>query len=365
MHRILLLFLLSLTATGVNAQDSIAYSHSLVVAFHHGFLIAHRPMVQPLQKNKTNAIELMLEQQTTGNKEWHHIYGFPKIGVSAAVWELGNPEKLGKSVTLMPYVSFPIVRKRWMDIDFKFGWGLGYIEKKFDVEYNYKNVAIGTHLNSSLIAQPQLRFYPGNRVALTAGFALTHYSNGSTATPNLGLNFASATAALSWRFRDPAAIPKKQLSAFIRSRRVTIFASASSKQIYPVNGPAYFAASLSAGHAWQISYKSAFSVGADLFYDHSLYYKIRDQNLPLNSSLEVFRGGFHGGYELTLSDLTLLLNMGVYLYSKINDGTFYHRIGLRYQINKNIFVCSNIKAHWGKADFIEWGLGWRFDHRNK
>lgn len=365
MHRCLPHLLFLLTATGVCAQDSVAHSYSLLAAFHHGFLIAHRPMVLPLQKNKTNALELMLERQTNGNKEWHHVYGFPKIGLSAALWELGNPEKLGKSFTLMPYVNFPINRGRWVDIDFKFGWGLGYIEKKFDVEYNYKNVAIGTHLNSSLIAQPQLRFYLGNRIALTTGLALTHYSNGSTATPNLGLNFASATAALSWRFHDPITIPKKQLPVFKRSRRVTIFASASSKQIYPVNGPAYLAASLSAGHAWQISYKSAFSAGVDLFYDHSLYYKIRDQNLPLNSSLEVFRGGLHVGYELTLSDLTLLLNMGVYAYSKIYDGLFYHRIGLRYLINKNIFVCSNIKAHWGKADFIEWGLGWRFDHHKK
>lgn len=365
MHRCLLFFLLLLTAAGAIAQDSAAYTHSLLVAVHHGFLIAHRPMVQPLQKNKTNAIELMLEQQTTGNKEWHHIYGFPKIGLSAALWELGNPEKLGKSVTLMPFVNFPLTRGRWMDFDFKFGWGLGYIEKKFDVEYNYKNVAIGTHLNSSLIAQPQLRFYLGNRVSLTTGIALTHYSNGSTATPNLGLNFASATAAIAWRFHDRMAIPERQLPEFKRSRRFTIFASAASKQIYPVNGPTYLAASLSVGYTWQISYKSAFGTGTDLFYDHSLYYKIRDQNLPLNSSLEVFRGGFHGGYELTISKLTLLLNMGVYLYSKINDGPFYHRIGLRYRINRNIFVCSNIKAHWGKADFIEWGLGWRFDHKKK
>jgi hypothetical protein len=365
--RFLQLLILVCLLTGVKtaAQDTIAHKFSFYGGYHRGFLIAHRPLVTPLQQNKINGFESAVTSQTTGSKPWHHIYGFPEIGLSIALWDLGNPEMLGNSIAVIPYLDFPMTQGRKASLDLKVGWGAGYIQKGFDADNNYKNVAVGSHLNFALILQPHLKLNLSERISFTGGISLTHYSNGSVATPNLGLNIASLTGGLSWRFREPASIQMKQLPVFKKNNRYTVFLALSSKQIYPADGPSYLAGTISLNRSWQLTHKSAFGTGADLFYDHSIYRKMEDQNLKLNSSAEAFRGGVHGSYEMVISDLSVFICMGGYLYSKINDGLFYHRVGLRYQLNKKLFATANIKAHWGKADYIEWGIGTRFRQKYK
>jgi hypothetical protein len=360
-----LLLVLLLNATHTVAQDTIAHKLSVYAGYHRGFLIAHRPLVVPLQKEKINGLEVALTSQTTGSKTWHHIYGYPEMGLSVSMWDLGNKQMLGKSIAMIPYIDFPLTHGKRFVLDLKFGWGAGYIQKGFDADKNYKNVAVGSNFNFSLILQPHFKLNLSDRISFTGGISLTHYSNGSVATPNLGLNIASLTGGLSWRFKEEAIVQKKELPELRKNNRYTMFLALSSKQIYPADGPSYLAGSISLNRSWQVSHKSALGTGADLFYDHSLYRKINNKDLQLNSSLEVFRGGIHGSYELVIADVSLMFCMGGYLYSKINDGLFYHRIGIRYRFTDNLFATTNIKSHWGKADYIEWGIGTRFRHRYK
>lgn len=363
------LFLLILLMTSfpafMAAQDTIAHKYSVYGGYHRGFLIAHRPLVAPLQKDKINGIETALTHQTTGTRQWHHIYGFPEMGLSLSWWDLGNPEMLGSSIAVIPYLDFPVAGNKKLAFDLKFGWGAGYIQKGFHADDNHKNVAVGSKINFSLILQPHLKINISDRISFTGGLSLTHYSNGSVSTPNLGLNVASLTGGLSWRFEEEGYIMKKQLPEFRKNNRYTAFIALSSKQIYPANGPSYLAGTISINRSWQVTHKSAFGTGADLFYDHSTYQKIENKGLRLNSSLEAFRGGVHGSYELVIADLSVIINMGGYLYSKISDGTFYHRFGMRYQFSERMFAGIHLKAHWGKADYIEWGIGTRFRNKTK
>jgi hypothetical protein len=41
------------------------------------------------------------------------------------------------------------------------------------------------------------------------------------------------------------------------------------------------------------------------------------------------------------------------------DGWFYTRAALKYSITKNVFLSLGLKTHLQKAEFIEWGIGWR------
>jgi hypothetical protein len=42
------------------------------------------------------------------------------------------------------------------------------------------------------------------------------------------------------------------------------------------------------------------------------------------------------------------------------DGWFYTRASLQYAISKHLFISLGLKTHLQKAEFIEWGLGYRF-----
>ena len=42
------------------------------------------------------------------------------------------------------------------------------------------------------------------------------------------------------------------------------------------------------------------------------------------------------------------------------DGWFYTRASLQYALTNHIFLSLGLKTHLQKAEFIEWGLGYRF-----
>jgi hypothetical protein len=353
-----LMLLISLNSFGAD-NDSLSSRMALRVNMHHGFLIAHRPSMITMQQKHANAIEANIIMRTDGRHNWERLYAYPEIGVSVSVWDLGNESRLGKGFTAVPYIDFPLVYGNKTSFDLKFGWGLGYIEKRFDPDDNYKNIAIGSHINCVILIQPQFKYDLTHNVSLGAGLSLTHFSNGSYITPNLGINMASVVGSVSVGFGKKFSYNKSPLREFQKSRRISFYAAGSVKQVYPVGGPDYFAGILSGNWSKQFSRKSAYGIGIDLFYDESIYKKLEERNLTLDNSFQKFRAGLHGSYELTISDLSFTLNMGTYLYTKLkNDGKIYHRIGLRYRLNNNIFMCLNLKTHWGKADFMELGFGY-------
>ena len=114
------------------AQDSLPHRLGINVGYHRGFLIAHRPLIVHLQKDNVNGFEASTTLQTNGSRAWHQIYGFPEMGLSLSMWELGNPEQLGKSVALIPFIDFPLVHGKKAAFHLKFGWGIGYVQKPFD-----------------------------------------------------------------------------------------------------------------------------------------------------------------------------------------------------------------------------------------
>lgn len=365
--RYILLILLISGCTGKLAgQDTTSHKLALSLSYHYGFLIAHRPMVVPLQKDKLNAVQGDIILRTDGSKEWHRAYGFPEIGVSLSYWDIGNKEQLGYGLSAMPYIAFPLSKGDRHNFDLKFGWGIGYIEKKFDADDNHKNIAIGSHLNCALTLQPRYQIKLTDRLKFGAGISITHFSNGSVSTPNLGINLASVTGGITYNTGKIQKLKFEKKPPFTKSTRITIFGAGSVKQVYPAEGKTYYACTLSGNITRQKTRKSGIGAGADIFYDNSIYKKLDERDLTLNNSFEAFRVGLHGSYELVISDLSLMLSMGGYLYSKLqNDGSIYHRIAIRYQITEKIFACMNLKSHWGKADYIEWGIGYRLDFKKK
>ncbi len=360
--RLLLAYLIALPVLPALGQDTTFHRMAVNAAIHKGFLIAHRPMVVPLQQDHITGIETSLLIKTDGSRQWQQVYGYPEMGLSVAIWDLGNSNQLGTGVSLIPYLDFPLARGKKSSFDLKFGWGIGYIQKTFDADNNYKNVAIGSHLNCALTLQPRFKTRISEHLEFNGGLSLSHFSNGSVATPNLGLNLASVTGGLAYTFGPEKSHVPAPLPPFLKSSRWTFFAGAAIKQVYPADGKNYLAGSVSGNKSWQISRKSAFGVGLDFFYDRSIDQKLEEQNLELNNQLEAYRYGLYGSYEMVISDLSVIIHLGGYLYTKLdNDGTFYQRVGLRYRATEKIFVLMQLKSHWGKADFIEWGLGYRID----
>lgn len=359
---LLVLFVPAIAAS----QDTTLHRMDISLNYHLGFLIAHRPLVEVLQKDHVRAVEASLSIRSDGSRQWHHTYGFPETGLSLSWWDLGNPDKAGSVIAAIPYIDFPLATSRTTDLNFKFGWGLCYVTQVFDPDENYKNVTIGSHLNSTVLAQLQVKTRISKRLHTHAGLSFLHFSNGSMVMPNLGMNLANVTLGAGYRFGPLRALPARNAPAFHTNRRMTLFAGAGVKQIYPAGGNNYFISSLFADHNWHLTPKSAFGIGADLFYNSSVKKQMEEMGQVPVSDSDLFSGGIHGGYEMIISDLSILIHMGVYLFKGMEDDeNIYHRLGVRYRFSEHFFAGLHLKTHWGKADYFETGLGYFIQKQKK
>lgn len=366
------IFILLLTATlgtyRANGQQLPLRNFSVAAGLHHGFIIPHRSTVNEVIDGHTNGIEIDLIKQTQGDKEWQKAYGLPETGLSLSFWNYGNPDELGYGTAIIPYIDFPMAWGRKLSLDLRFGWGLSYISEKFDYEDNYKNLTIGTNINYAILVFPHFRYRFSERVAAGAGFGLTHFSNGALQMPNLGINIASASVAVHYSFgKSIENTYSKDTVKFGTLPYWTFYGAAGLKEKYPVMGPKYAAFTFFADRSFQVTRKSAFGGGVDIFYDQSDMVVLEEEeegkDLPLSEAVKV---GIHGSYELCISRLSFTFNIGTYLYANVTTyGRVYNRIGTRYKINDRWFACLNLKTHYGKADYVEYGIGYTIKNKRK
>ncbi|TAH44355.1 MAG: hypothetical protein EYC69_00705 [Bacteroidetes bacterium] len=359
---LLLIVLLSATnhLSGQGLSDSTRGTYGLELKSTYGFVIAHRPVLEILQERHTYGIELSYLTPADGSKSFHKKFLYPDVGWTLAWFNLGNPKRLGSGIAVYPFVNFPLQLKEDWRLHFRYGIGLGYIEKIFDVRSNTKNAAIGTHINGVMHFDLHIEKIIGTRSLIEFGAGITHYSNGSTGIPNLGINVATANLGLIHYFGDSRAIRKATEEEIKEKAHFQLFFAGAFKKIYPPEGKMYYAGTFSGCYVNPIKNKSSWGIGLDLFYDNSLIERLERENKTNISTGDNFRPGIFGSYELRLGHVGMLFNMGIYPYTKWKgDGNFYHRIGSRYYFNK-LFLLMNLKTHYAKADFIEWGIGYSF-----
>lgn len=362
-----IIFCLSfLTASTLTAgNDSTDGSWNIIIRGDYGFTIAHRPALQPLQEAHVKGFEITVSKPTAGSKYWHADFLYPEVGFTIAAFDLGSGI-LGRGIVAYPFIDFPLGKGCWNVFHFRYGMGLGYIENTFDAVDNIKNVAVGSHFNGVIHLDLHYTQRLAKNTSIEFGPAITHYSNGSVSLPNLGINLATFNLAFQHTFGKNQAIRKPEKVDANKNSRIHIYAGGFPKKIYPPDGESYFAITLSGLWCKPVNRKSTFGLGADVFYDNSIYPRIEAFGEEAPEKINNFRAGVYGSYQLAVGQLGLIFNMGYYLYNAWdNDGNFYHRIGLRYYFEK-IFLCVNLKSHYARADFFEFGAGIRlFTNKSK
>ncbi len=333
-------------------------SFSIKETIHVGSIIPHRPIVNELVEGHSLAYELSFYKSTFGKKEWQQLYNYPKIGVSALAINLGNQRELGMGYGIFPFIEIPL-NKRKINWRLKLGYGLGYIEKPFDRETNFKNIAIGSHFNALIYANTFWAVKLGNAISMTTGLSLIHYSNGSFSRPNLGINVFSLNTGFSYHFGEGNNVIVKKLEERPHMWNKKIMVAFSLKEIPPVDGPKYFVSSYSFNLIKARADKSSYGFGADLFYNTSLSDLIAADTSNSESSLDNFRLGIVAIYSFDFGKISFMLEMGGYIFTKFTkQGYVYHRLATRFNVTDKLFLNLGLKTHYAVADFIEFGIGY-------
>ncbi len=326
-----------------------------------GFFINHRPHLARLQQHHAKGFEVSYLFANTGRKMWYHNFHHPTIGLCYTYLYTGSPNYLGNAHAITSILKFPFVNNNFYKLNMQAGVGLGWVTKIYDVRTNYKNVAIGSHLNCAI----QLRFNNELHISkndnVNFSVGIMHWSNGSYRTPNLGINMALIGLGYTHHFGMHAIMRDTFTRPTLPRSSISAMAVTFPKEIYPAGGPTYLGSCLSIDFERQWHIRTIYTAGLDFFYDNSLINKVADSVLSNSSFTYNTRVGAHLSFIKKLDRFEIWMQMGYYLHNRLPETlNLYHRVGIRQYISKNMFVTFNLKTHFAKADNAELGIGYKF-----
>ncbi|MCR5013683.1 MAG: acyloxyacyl hydrolase [Bacteroidales bacterium] len=372
------------------------------------------------------SFEASFYQSTFGEKEWHTAYNYPFIGVTYYHSKLGGFQELGKVYAIYPFINYPLLRGDNAMLSFKVGVGLAYLTNKFDHIENHYNFSIGSHLNAAVNLSFEYRQVLFPRMSSIAAFGLTHFSNGATKAPNYGLNAFSGSLGLAFYLRDPRAsfTPSRRPDYYTFEFDgknwycIDLDYGIGIKDVSQTMGKneRYFVHDLTTRFLVQFTEKSRAGLSLSLVKDNS------DKALPdfvsedgqmsyinryyVEDVLHVDTVAIHDYqmlkpnvgivYSMTMDRMSFLFELGFHLnlrqrdeygrwnYKTIADtdhpgdsihvlkpfamatdmskGSAYQKLTIRYNVVDNVFASISLTSHLARADYVCFGIGYRFDH---
>ncbi len=319
-----------------------------------------------------------LARQTTGDKLWEQLYGYPTYGLGLYSAFFRNTKKLGNPIAIYGFFNAPFFKVNQLSLNYELGLGLTFNWNHLDPVKNPSNVAISADKSVYIDAGISLKYNLTNRFALNLGYGFTHFSNGRLKMPNKGLNTGATKISLSYALSDDPIYFKKDtrplfsgsyewiISAYGGSRNV-IYTGTDVNLATSMKGINYAVYGISNTLNRQIDYKSKIGVGITMEFNGSQNSQIvveganlDEAELPFDRHLAV---SVYPSYELIINRLSVIIQPGIYLYRmKSSDMTpaFYQRIGVKYHFLKDSYFGINLRAcNFYESDFIEWSIGHR------
>ena len=330
--------------------------------------------------------------ETHGEKLWQQLYGFPTWGFGFYVVDFFDPSELGTPSAFYAFFNAPLIKRfnKW-SLNYDIGFGLTYDWKPFNQETNPMQYAIGSYNTVYIDVGLQAVVPLGKRFELSGGFSFTHFSNGATRVPNMGINLLAPKVGIKYLFNTRKKYIVQEVSKYEDNWEYVAAMAGSIKQLAfrIIDGvdsswiaQTYNIFTFSTGVNRQISHKVKFGAGADFSYDgaYNSYIEYDSVN-NIVTKLNAGDGkklaiGIYASFELVVNNLSVIAQPGWYVYRedlavpdeaygnisipRNKPGESYQRLGLKYHIFKDVFVGINIRAYdFSIADYIEWNVGYR------
>jgi hypothetical protein len=322
-----------------------------------------------LTSAKANALEMRFGISTYGKRAWQKTWKFPTYGIGFYQTDWEATQYLGNPSAIFVFFNAPLIgAQKKFSFNYDIGIGVAYNFLAYDPETNPENDLIGSDVNVYLNFRGELNYELSNRLNADFGIGWTHFSNGRTRTPNIGVNMIGLDLGMKYHFRPskkelytsenfkPELLspetgdfsPFWEYSSTVSGGWRTSSNDINSETIYRV-GSLAFEANRHYGNIGK------YGIGFDIFYDSGLVEEFPEGT----SNSEFIYTGINFGHQLKIQKFTFITQLGVYLQDKPEKGKIYTRFALRYDIVKNLYIRGGLKTLNGfAADFIEWGVGY-------
>lgn len=360
-----ILFFLAFTFSRAQEKN---YSHTFSADYLFGQIMLHRPNISHLLQGPTNGVLVSWRQNTYGFKEWEQRYNYPSFGASFLHQYMGN-SSLGEAYSLQGDYYFYFWKRK---LNLRVGTGLAYMTNPFDLENNPKNTAYGSRFLGSFLIGFN---YEKNKLwntplGIKMGGFLVHYSNGKTKSPNTSTNNYGIQIGLIYDLdheNQPQFQEKNYASKFTEPLRFNL-SFLSGMNDTGVIGESSRPFAVFTGYVdKRLNPKSAIQLGVEGFFTSALRHYIRHRQslFPNNEAIQELddwrRVGVFVGHELFIGKLSLITQMGYYVYYPIDYmKRYYSRVGIKRYFNDHLFLSLSLKTHLARAEAMEYGIGYRF-----
>jgi len=381
--RNLLLVLILLSWISSSAQNkkqpwegkkNYGYFNTIEFNTSHGSFLKNSQTLDEVMENPFSDFALRIGIQSTGKHLWEQILGYPIYGMGFYSAYFYNDDPLGSPAAVYLFLNAPIKRWNKFSIKWELAVGLAYGFHPYDSVINPSNNVISSKKNVYFHLKTLAEYQISNRWDIGIGFGANHFSNGSTQTPNLGINLASIALNVRYNFNPVKAFTKhidpdyqpqirpdfvpKNIPKTKTAHYISLYYAAGGKATNTVysDGPIYFISALSIDYHYKYYHIARVGLGIDYFYESA-----RRELYEGPSFSDLTYVGIHLSHVLYFDKLALVFQPGIYLSNNVKDkDNYYMRVGGRYDISDKFFVQAALKTRNGAtADFIEWGLGYR------
>lgn len=346
------LFLLFTILISLCSQGQNQYGKYIDINGAFGTFVPHKPAVRHLQNGPSLIGEIAYTLRTDGSKFHHKPYKLPYYGLVLGIEDGGYRKVIGMEAYLTTFGAIPLYPSNNPFV-VKMGIGLGYVQGIYNKYTNPTQDAIGSHLNVNIQLRLEKNFSLFGKGGVNFGMGISHYSNASYQTPNLGLNYFHLY--LGKRLTIQKCIPVSDTVPVISilpyaPNKIEFELNGGVKENAVALGDKFLILKASGHYVRQLSIKHAWSNGIDIYYNKALQY---EEDILLQIGLSSL-------YVLNFDDLKIGAGLGFYLLGKPQiSRAFYSSVFVQYYFNNKIFLKLNMRTHRTIADFFTLGIGYR------
>jgi hypothetical protein len=353
---------------------------TITASFGIGHSVANSPRFPAITHSALHLA--FVYTHTSATTKWGRYIGNPDYLLGISVETLGNPSILGNAFGIVPSLRFRLAQ-HWQ---YEAGLGLAYLDSSYEPFYHKNNTVSGAAVSffGHTMLSYHTRLSPNLPVSL--GLQINHYSNGSYATPNLGANVVSLNLSVCpFQQKNTDFIEKNTdfqtkntdfKSDTLHKRRFD-YSLRGSLGITEraLDGPKYYAYTVSSHIATRINTVHDVGVGAEYIFNTMPYYLMQYYGYDAQTAeTQAQRFLLYLHYELLLGYVGMVGEGGIYLNphyeqhsiisTKIGANVYFKNmlsekyLKSKYKINP--YFGTYIRAYFGEAEFVEFAGGLRF-----
>ncbi len=334
----------------VKAQETKEVVFALSVKPLYGNLFIHSKDLEPFRGTTITGCQIDLNRYRKDALAYSYANKHFNSGFGLQVAKFSDT-RLGSALNLSYFMEPFIWERERFSIRLRCAGGLNLASNPYDSITNKLNDGYSSHVNGYL----GLGFSAWYQINANMSFFLdgtySHFSNGNTKNPNLGINYPNLGIGLEYRFK-PKQKPLGKL-LFYDNKWRTDFALYGSNKSLPIAPTKRF---WTYGAHMLVSYRTgklhAFTLGTEFYIDESMRYAMDNHNIYGSMNLDNKFVGLLGGHEFLFNRCIFSQQLGVYIYKEVPEefvNRVYHRWGFHYKLSKNWMVGINLNANLQKA----------------